>query len=185
MNMQVQSVDKIQPEHLRVVDVLLTAISSGITLSCHITADVWKESNINIFNHPLLAKDIPSCDIWRWNQTKSRKTLTLPTHDLTITLHKLIPRKRRQDITQTVPNHKLWYCVLRYSTSKPSMYILWCERGHTQTRTESTEETNSEDEVNVQDYSFLAEFMEPTQASQLWPETHSPESHSPGTNSPK
>ena len=174
--MNTEQVEKLQPEYARALGVLDANLDklhpSPVT---QLSEKIWQQNNIAMFYGAFAAKHIPSGDLWRWNQTRSRKKTFIPHRNTSVEIVKLIPRKRKVETPSShVPVYKLWMLVLssHYSTAT----VIWCEKGANSTFFELPRMHEAKQEIStqqnglcLQDYAFLADFMTPEDAKMFWP----------------
>ena len=103
---------------------------------------------------------LPAGDDWKWNQTKGRKNAFLVGHNTRVTFKKLIPRPKSKETPTKLPPYKLWVFNLHHPTAG-EFTAIWCECGKVSDKTQAM--------PTLEDYEFLAEFMSPEDAIQLWP----------------
>eukprot|EP00012_Vannella_robusta_P007261 CAMPEP_0206199104 /NCGR_PEP_ID=MMETSP0166-20121206/10057_1 /ASSEMBLY_ACC=CAM_ASM_000260 /TAXON_ID=95228 /ORGANISM="Vannella robusta, Strain DIVA3 518/3/11/1/6" /LENGTH=156 /DNA_ID=CAMNT_0053617131 /DNA_START=140 /DNA_END=607 /DNA_ORIENTATION=+ len=152
----------LQPEHIRALDKLVEHFDSTTPGTRNtISSKVWEEGAFLVINEVVAAKHIPCGRTWRWNQTKSRKTAKAIEQNVTVNFHKLIPRKKRNAMDAEIPTFKLWWYEI-VIPGKETHYALWCERGIEYSR------GVRECEMHVSQFSFLAEFMDPETAADIW-----------------
>ena len=169
MSNHIQTVEKLQPEHIRAICHIDEQMDTmPLCDASKISTDIWKTDSIMKFLDPPLVSQIPSGNDWRWNQTKSRKVALIVKRDAKIYLHKLIPRKKDKNIEANMPRIKLWYFEIQFSNSEVSWFALWCERGLLESQIEEFE--NKSEEIHIDQYKFLKSFMSPDVASSLWGE---------------
>lgn len=137
-------------------------------LSIKLPSSIWTTSGgcVCIKKKPKI-REIPSGDGWRWNQAKRRYNVTHDKSGSSLELLKLVPRKTVRSHLKTLPTLKLWQVTV---TGKRNLAIFWCEKG-----SDSIESVD--DDIDLADFSFLAPFMDPAEASTLWPTETPVESH--------
>ena len=124
---------------------------------------IWTESGgTAILRRSFKIKDIPACSLWRWNQAKRRFHARFDDGDHIIELMKLVPRKRIRTNTTILPKLKLWQGTIDYVESGYSVTIFWCEKG--------LDGDSFDEELNIEDYTFLAKFMNESLCRELWPQ---------------
>lgn len=105
------------------------------------------------------SKDIPSEDSWRWSQVKGRKTIWLPRSGYFVEFFKLMPRPISKCAELNGPLRKIWrFNVFDRKGGVLIFIILWCEKGEKSL-------------LCIEDYKFLAPFIDPIIANSLWPST--------------
>lgn len=121
-----------------------------------IPLEIKEEGNISIISKEFKSRDIPAGKTWRWNQVKSRKQVLLTKTRIRVEIFKLMPRKVSKD--SALPNEtlKLWQYNIFDCNLCVKMKALWCERGITK-------------KLAIEDFKFLAEFMDETLAREFWP----------------
>lgn len=119
-----------------------------ITESCFRT-------NFKAFVPNHITKDmLPKGESWNWNQSNARVNYNLG-HDTTVTMYKLNPRRSIEGGSQ--PSYKLWVYLIQAPNLNCS--FLWCTKG----------EQNSDGmDICLDDLDFLAEFMEPEKAAEIF-----------------
>ena len=142
------------------------------------TKEIWlRSNNFSFFNDILKVKQIPSESGWRWNQAKGRISFINDDKIIKIDLAKLVPRKIPKRSESLVPSMKIWHAIVTNNNSK--FTVLWCERGYdikltSKTKLKSTItpkpiQIMEEDNLNIDDYKFLAPYMDLESAVDLWP----------------
>lgn len=102
------------------------------------------------------SKQIPAGHGWRWNQVKGRKKVWLSKSGFVGEFYKLMPRPiSKNEPMKLSGQRKLWKFTVRQQNSAVLFRILWCEKG--------------EMTMKIEDYAFLAPFVEPSLAKILWP----------------
>ena len=120
----------LKPEHIKAFRKLHSFLSESGNVAVErnlVPTTALVEGSVQLFAHNLTARRIPSGSEWRWNQAKGKKEVYLRDHDATVTLTKLIPR-RRQSTSTDVPRYKLWHFAVR-SQRGDAFTVLWCEKG--------------------------------------------------------
>ena len=123
-----------------------------------LTQQVWENSGrITIIQSLPKIKQIPSEKGWRWNQSKGRISIEkMDRPSVSIDLMKLVPRKVVRSHLESVPSLKLWEANV-YEFGKFKYTVFWCEKGA------------RPGDLQLEDFSFLAKWMDPNRAQQLWP----------------
>ena len=126
-----------------------------------LTTSLWKntDSLVAVKKIPKI-REIPSGDGWRWNQAKRKYNTTFDKISTDVEIMKLVPRKSVRSSISRLPKLKLWQ--IKSVNRKTPFAAYWCEKG--------SDSDIEGQELNLEDYSFLAEFMEPCEGQQLWPE---------------
>ena len=142
------------------------------TLPYEIPSSIYKKTG-SIVGVRKLAKirEIPSGNGWRWNQAKKRYSALSETFNLEFEVLKLVPRKSVKSNIVKLPKLKLWQ--VNFKNSNSPIIIYWCERGT------DLESTSSDLDLDLEAYSFLAEFINPEVGKELWP--NHPKYTSPST----
>ena len=136
---------------------------TGITPVSHISKlQTLSTNQVMLFEESFKSSKIPSRPGWCWNQTKGRRTATLSDPKATIEFFKLMPRRSAQAPIKDLPTLKLWQYNIVFQGSTKPISMIWCEKG---------DDWVSKN-LHLEDYEFLAEFMEPTVANELWPRVH-------------
>mmetsp|Transcript_38752 Transcript_38752/g.66518 ORF Transcript_38752/g.66518 Transcript_38752/m.66518 type:complete len:189 (-) Transcript_38752:36-602(-) len=150
------------PEFDKAFKVLSKRIHSSFNCpTVKLTDTLWMETGaIESIKKKLKIREIPSGSEWRWNQAKRRYTLSCEKSGILIELTKLVPRKSARSTLTTLPKYKLWQASVLSKTNP--MTVFWCEKG--------ADFNEPKEDLQLQDYSFLAEFMDASEAKQLWPE---------------
>lgn len=179
--------DQVPPEFARAQSILDQHFARMIIqkqFTKVLTEDVWmKSGKITLYDGNFTSASIPSGKGWKWNQAKRRQKIVDQEHNSTVIIIKLVPRvvasrsKKAKKPNIERPSMKLW----QFLVSIPSFMgnpvtLLWCEKGmngpEEQLDTSTLKKKNeSEEEVelNIEDYKFLAPFMSPDVAKELWP----------------
>merc|ERR1712137_528924 len=146
---------KFNPEYANAARFLAEAVQNPIKPTATISPDILYEGNMQKISRPFNAREIPCGDSWRWNQTKSRKDVSLG--NARVQFFKLSPRRKGQSPKgNSLPQMKLWQ--FKVSAPGEEYYLLWCERG------------KQPSSLDIDDFSFLSSFMEDSAlVSQLWP----------------
>merc|ERR1712137_125015 len=87
------------------------------------------QDNKMFFHHKVNTASLPRGDTWLWNQSRSRKTITDYTGNITLSFYKLNTRTSKQHAT-IAPNHKMWVSNLTILPQNKEISFVWCERGH-------------------------------------------------------
>ena len=164
----IQTQEKLQPEHVRAichVDQHLDELQLSDVE--HIENDMWVTGSIKLFTEAPVVSQIPSGNLWRWNQTKSRKGAFIVQRNAKVFLHKLIPRKKDKNNSANMPHLKLWYFEIILVTGIP-IYVLWCERGIQQSQITEYENQQVQQDIHVGQFEFLREFMQADVACSIW-----------------
>ena len=153
------------PEYHNALETLLWALDNAYEILDNLTKHCVYEGNLEFFGNTSKARDIPSPDCWRWNQAKSRKTVSITGGQ--VTFFKLAPRKTHQNSDIALPRLKIWkYCIKL--NNREVFYCLWCEKGF-KTPPNQNYTYNALNTLSLQDFQFLAPFMDPDSAAELWP----------------
>jgi len=127
----------------------------------HLTHSVYMKTDSLVAVKALpKIREIPSGEGWRWNQAKRRYVVTFDKISTEVEIMKLVPRKSVRSTLDRLPKLKLWQ--IKSVNRKSSFAAYWCEKG--------SDSDIEGQELNLEDYSFLAEFMEPSEGQELWPE---------------
>lgn len=156
--------ERLKPEHTKAIQFLLQHLHN--TPSIHVrdlAPTILTSNSIYMFHQAISAKSIPGGQNWRWNQTKSRKVVSVPYQNMEVTLCKLIPRRTVVGSNEKIPSLKLWLYQLTSTSSPRSRSVIWCEKGY-------EPEIVSMEDININDYQFLAPLMEHKVAISIWPE---------------
>lgn len=153
--MRIREAD-LQPEHLNALETVLTRINKNQFTNT--TNSICKNDQVTVLSQCISVKSIPSDKHWRWNQTKSKKTVSIPDERVSVSLCKLIPRRRIPRTIEVIPSHKLWLLEIRYDNGSPTKFAAWCEKGN-----------KDEPVLDIRMFSFLADFMDPEIANTIWP----------------
>jgi len=151
------------PEFNQALSILLSSLNNSLDLQETISGDCVLQGSVQFIQNTFASKHIPSSGNWRWNQAKPRKTVYIPEGQ--VTFFKLTPRKYHPH-DGPVPSYKLWKFCIKMKNGAV-FYCLWCEKG-------PVESTSDIQEVTLQDFSFLAPFMSPNTAADLWPSSVPP-----------
>merc|ERR1712137_676529 len=126
--------------------------------------EACKPGGIYLFSGVLKAKQIPSGDYWRWNQTKSRQSAQLKDNSQ-VSFYKLMPRRLPQcSKSQKPPLYKIWLFHINSSQT-----VLWCEQGKDKTISPPKSEPISLVFPRLEQLEFLKEFMPSSVSLELWP----------------
>ena len=126
-----------------------------------LTTSLWKntDSLVAVKKIPKI-REIPSGDGWRWNQAKRKYNTTFDKISTDVEIMKLVPRKSVRSTICRLPKLKLWQITSTNIRSPFAVY--WCEKG--------SDSDNEFQDMDINDYSFLAEFIEPEEGKLLWPD---------------
>ena len=159
---------KLKPEHDRMVDVFLTNFayfdSNEVCFIEDISVDdVITQNNSLFVMGKVGGKTLPHEPDWVWNQSKSKMKIVLNPYEC-VTLAKLNPRKHSKSRKDTVrPTYKLWDCnTFSPRTKGKEVHFLWVEKG----KELNVSSANNKD-LNILDFSFLKDFVEPHIALQF------------------
>jgi hypothetical protein len=124
---------QLKPEHLKAFDRLQSFLSDSPSprrdVKSSVSSSSLQEGSIEIYQHKLAARRIPSGNDWRWNQAKGKKEAFLRQHNVHVILTKLIPRGRLPSCTD-IPRYKLWhFAVVPSDGETPPYTVLWSEKG--------------------------------------------------------
>merc|ERR1712137_1279566 len=145
--------NKLAPEFANAARLVIDSLHCKVNATTEISSDILNQGNIQKITHNFHAREIPSGDGWRWNQTKARKDIYLEA-SVHVQFFKLSPRRRGKSCG-TPPPMKLW--KFNVVTPVEEYFLLWCERG------------NLPPTITIDDFSFLAPFMADELVLQLWP----------------
>ena len=129
----------LKPEHIRALNFLVGVLDGGnidVNSDRAISQDIWKEGNVQASSRIVTSKCIPAGAAWRWNQTKSKKNVYVPTKNLSVALIKLIPRRKHPGNKSVIPSLKLWQFTVTYMEDQRTVTLLWCEKGEQITQQE-------------------------------------------------
>lgn len=124
---------------------------------------IWKETGFCAHaKKKLKIREIPSGSQWKWNQAKKRYTIASfnGESNTNVELTKLVPRKSVNSTLNKLPKLKLWLGIISNDIKEYS--VLWCEKGIDFSPIESPE-------LNIDDYVFLADFMDDECSKEFWP----------------
>ena len=125
--------------------------------SC-LSDSIWKTSGSSILLSDVIAvKDLPTGFGWKWNQSKTRKSVYIAQQDTRIDIMKLAARKKPKSTLKEIPSLKMWRLIVTRKYQKPIMW-LHCEKG----------EKDKEYIPSIEEYRFLSEFMSDSIASEIW-----------------
>ena len=160
---------ELTPEYTTAVQYLMELLKNPQPLQTYISEDILQHGNVQFLSSGLTLKNIPSADGWRWNQTRSRKRVTI--HGANVTFFKLTPRRKSDALLDaTLPSFKMWKFIIAPTSKDIPFQILWCEKGATAERSYGCIHPMTEDSfANIDEFSFLAPFMDSHLASLLWP----------------
>ena len=136
----------------------LKSVDNGIIPTGKLTKEVWSQSGnlVHVDKRPRI-REIPSGNGWRWNQAKKRYTVTCEVNGNPVEIMKLVPRKTVNTPLIKLPKLK----IFQLCDEITSFTTFWCEKGA---------DSDPTLDLDVSDYSFLAEFMNPSEAIDIWPE---------------
>uniref|UniRef100_A0A6U1UX46 Uncharacterized protein n=1 Tax=Vannella robusta TaxID=1487602 RepID=A0A6U1UX46_9EUKA len=151
-----QQTTHLPPEYRKAAIVVDNFLASQYILRPRkmIHQSILEEGNIQMIERRFNSRDIPDGSTWRWNQTKGRKKVFLPT-GVTADFYKMIPRNKTGNPTEKVPSYKLWCFQLTFPKGTKT-HLLYCEKGVSPI-------------PSINELFFLHEFMDPQVALQLWP----------------
>ena len=149
------------PEYRNALNVIDNAISLQLFTSSgyEIPSNLMLEGSIFLIKRDFKSRNIPSGKHWRWNQVKSRFQALLPKSKVMVEFYKLTPRSIIK--TQKIPRspYKIWrFDVFDSSRSNVKYRMIWCEKG-----------IKDNDTIFLEDLQFLAHFMDPNVAKEIWP----------------
>ena len=154
------NIDRLQPEYRSA----FRAMVEGVCLpdvrnypSSTLLPDIYQHNSIQYHRGELKPSHIPGGPGWRWNQSKGKQHVKLSHGRACLT--KAIPRWRSASLSGKAPSYKMWICVF-YLQDHTVGSITWCERGL---------EPSPMSELRLEDYEFLAPWMPPRVAHELWP----------------
>lgn len=118
------------------------------------SSSVYTQGNFSLFPGVIPPRVIPREGSWRWTPVKSKKVV--PFDHASVTICPLSPKVLHSQSTQdtVAPDFLLWMFHLFLPNQEP-MTAIWCERG-------------TASDLNVDDYKFLAQFMCPEVAAEIW-----------------
>ena len=166
---EIFSNERLKPEHTKAIQFLLQNLPTTSINVRDLCPRILLTNSIFMFNQPISAKSIPGGENWRWNQTKSRKIVSVPYQNMEVSLCKLIPRRTVVGSIEKIPSLKLWLYQITPNLSdcgtgtKKSKSVIWCEKGY------EPEMDDTPEEININDYQFLAPLMEQRVAESIWP----------------
>lgn len=175
------SIQKLQPEYARAVEFLDKNLSKSIRFS-KIDSCTLLDGTFKVFEKRFPIKQIPSGKTWRWNQTNARKEVAMPHRNMTVKILKLIPRKRNtvpctDDEEVEIPSLKIWQYEVTNPDSGP-IFALWCEKGLQNNDILQTNSTADLDPESLDlgaiwdELSFLSSFMPESVAKSFWPSNY-------------
>lgn len=129
---------------------------------------IWKQSGfaVVVSSVPKI-RTIPSGEGWRWNQAKHRYTVNVENSNYSVELTKLVPRKSVRSTLDTLPKLKVWKGTILMENNNQT--VLWCEKGMDQT--DIMNDIKEIDNLQIDDYSFLAPFMDSIESTSLFSPT--------------
>ena len=89
--------------------------------------DLCKQGHKFFTSSSLQTADLPKGKTWQWNQSRSKKKLSVP-NTLDISFCKLNTRKSR-GCTERSPSYKVWIFQLQFIQEDTILYFSWCEKG--------------------------------------------------------
>lgn len=123
---------------------------------------------------PLNTSNLPKGTTWQWNQSRSKKHLSL--NELEISFCKLNTRKAK-GTTARSPAYKLWVFHLHFLSEDSWLHFAWCEKGDDCISQEFPaqkqnypfyyEPVDTFLSLNLSEFSFLREFTDIFTAQQL------------------
>jgi len=150
------------PEFERASNIIEKSVEKLLAHSdIFLTTSLWMitDSLIAVKKVPKI-REIPSGDGWRWNQAKRKYNATFDKISTEVEIMKLVPRKSVRSTIDRLPKLKLWQIT---STNRRLPFaVYWCEKG--------SDSDNEFQNMNLNDYSFLAEFIDPEEGKLLWPD---------------
>lgn len=141
-----------------------------------LSSQMWlKSGTSSVIRKKPKIRDIPSGNGWRWNQAKRRYHITNDKLNLSFEILKLVPRRCVRSHLKTLPTLKLWQACI--CNKKTPLTIFWCERGVDSMDIYQQQEfvPESQESIEISDFLFLARFMHPSHAQQIWPNELGPE----------
>ena len=177
---------RLTPEQRRVLEVFLKYFQSFHQSQVQVINDLSVD-DVTIENSAWFVlgnigrKSLPHDSDWIWNQSKPKVNIPInSTEHIIIT--KLNPRKYNKSTEETIrPKYKLWDCEIispRFSKDTP-IHFIWVEKGKPNpygsclnditfdTKWIFEEDKNSSEDLHIQDFSFLKDFIEPHLALQF------------------
>lgn len=148
------------PEYKKALDVLIKVLNREVSafIRFDVPEEIMNKDTVVFLEKNFNSKDIPSGCCWRWNQVKSRKFVWLNVETF-VEFFKLMPRPTKPG--PKVKPYKLWrynvYEQRKYEGKTILYRILWCERGI------------ENEQIEIDDLKFLASFMDPMVANEIWP----------------
>eukprot|EP00339_Tiarina_fusa_P024285 CAMPEP_0117049002 /NCGR_PEP_ID=MMETSP0472-20121206/33880_1 /TAXON_ID=693140 ORGANISM="Tiarina fusus, Strain LIS" /NCGR_SAMPLE_ID=MMETSP0472 /ASSEMBLY_ACC=CAM_ASM_000603 /LENGTH=157 /DNA_ID=CAMNT_0004762331 /DNA_START=96 /DNA_END=566 /DNA_ORIENTATION=- len=122
----------------------------------------------------LQTADLPRGGEWQWNQSRSKKKLSVD-NELDISFCKLNTRKARGS-TERSPPYKVWIFHMHFIGNDTMLNFAWCEKGDAPVSPSSEKGDNNalpylfepvEPQISLQELSFLHEFTDLFTARQL------------------
>ena len=152
------AIQELSPEYKNASKVIDDVLSQNFFINYEMPEEYCFSTNeIIILSNDFKSKQIPGGFGWRWNQVKGRKQAILKKSGFKGEFYKLMPRPiSKENSIKNLGPKKLWrFDVFRVDNPKILIHILWCEKG--------------EEMLRIEDYEFLAPFLDPALAKILWP----------------
>ena len=118
-----------------------------------ISTRVFEQDAFHLYPGIIPHQVITSENYWKWTKCGGGKVVTV--EGLRIRMFKLVPSAGARNATVKCPDYKLWMCHI-YPSNTSSMTALWCVRGQAGFN------------LDINDYKFLAPFMSPVHAREIW-----------------
>jgi len=151
---------KLTPEQQDALDFFTTNLPR---IKTHEIAEKHTHEEIQVFKQSKIKlSSIPSGSFWHWNQTKQKQIVDIEQHNVTVQFRKLIPRKKCIQDPTPLPELRLWHFTFTDPQDDIPIHVLWYQRGYNEHEPQALE---------LENYSFLAAFMTPSDAQQFWPST--------------
>ena len=129
-------------------------------IASSLTNQIWIQTgNMAQIKYKPKIREIPSGEGWRWNQAKRRYIVTFDKTGTTMELTKLVPRKAARSTLSSLPKLKIWQASV--IDKRFPLTVFWCEKGE--------DALSILPEIELDDLSFLAPFMEEEEGKLLWP----------------
>ena len=151
-------IQKLSPEYKNASKVIDDNLSQNILVLTEMPQEYcFSTGEIIILSKDFKSKQIPGGFGWRWNQVKGRKQAILKKSGFVGQFYKLMPRPLSKNSSKILSSpKKLWrFDVFNVNNPTCVLHVLWCEKG--------------EESLKLEDYEFLAPFVEPSLAKILWP----------------
>ena len=164
----------LQPEHQRALGF---AFSKRDTLQPvlfdELSSRMWCQGEMALVVGSFATKHIPRGPHWRWNQTRSRKRVSVKKDCVqeSVQFWKMVPRKSLSSNPTPIPSIKLWI----FSLGNDQTHLLWCERGifSLPSSPDSSFKPPADLSILSEDLlwelEFLRPLMDPSVAEEIWP----------------